>query len=167
MAYIPMPQGGNKKYPDYDWQHKKPGLAPSNPVTINSLFPQFERWAIGFDPLFETLKTISSDSKMSSYPPYNIFKSKDNYILEIAVAGFSKEDIKISVKELTLTVEGSALPSVDNYVHKGIASRDFKQDFALAEYVVVDSAEMKDGMLRIVLSQELPEEKKPKVIEIN
>jgi molecular chaperone IbpA len=56
---------------------------------------------------------------------------------------------------------------VDNYVHKGIASRDFKQDFALAEYVVVDSADMKDGMLRIILCQELPEEKKPKVIEIN
>lgn len=168
MALIPMPHEGNKKYPDYDW-HKKPGSGSitTTPVTINSLFPQFERWAIGFDPLFETLKTISSDVKATSYPPYNIYKSKDNYVLEIAVAGFSKEDIKISVKELTLTVEGSALPSVDNYVHKGIASRDFKQDFALAEYVVVDSAEMKDGMLRIVLSQELPEEKKPKVIEIH
>jgi len=166
MALIPMPHEGNKKYPDYDW-HKKPAATSPGPVTINSLFPQFERWAIGFDPLFETLKSIASESKMTSYPPYNIFKSKDNYVLEIAVAGFSKEDIKISVKELTLTVEGSALPSVDNYVHKGIASRDFKQDFALAEYVVVDSADMKDGMLRILLRQELPEEKKPKVIKIN
>lgn len=169
MALIPMPQGGNNKYPDYDW-HKKPGsgsITTTNPVTINSLFPQFERWAIGFDPLFDTLKSIASEAKTTSYPPYNIYKSKDNYVLEIAVAGFSKEDISISVKELVLTVEGSALPSVDSYVHKGIASRDFKQDFVLAEYVVVDGAEMKDGMLRILLRQELPEEKKPKVIEIN
>ena len=117
--------------------------------------------------MLETLKAISSESKLASYPPYNIFKTKDNYVLEIAAAGFAKEDIKISVKELTLTVEGSALPSVDNYVHKGIASRDFKQDFCLAEYVVVDGAEMKDGMLRILLRQELPEEKKPKVIKIS
>ena len=168
MALIPMSGNNQHKYPDYDW-HKKHGSGSTTtaPITINSLFPQFERWAIGFDPLFETLKSISAETKLSSYPPYNIFKSKENYVLEIAVAGFSKEDIKISVKELTLTVEGSALPSVDNYVHKGIASRDFKQDFALAEYVVVDGAEMKDGMLRILLRQELPEEKKPRVIEIN
>ena len=58
------------------------------------------------------------------------------------------------------------MPSVDAYVHKGIANRDFKQDFVLAEYVVVDGAELKDGMLRILLKQELPEEKKPKTIEI-
>ena len=163
-----MPHNG-KGYPDHEgWDTKKYSTTPiQKPMTIQTLFPNFDRWAIGFDPLLETLKAISSESKLASYPPYNIFKTKDNYVLEIAAAGFAKEDIKISVKELTLTVEGSALPSVDNYVHKGIASRDFKQDFCLAEYVVVDGAEMKDGMLRILLRQELPEEKKPKVIEIS
>lgn len=164
---IGMPTG--KSYPDHNWTNKTAYTsAPiQKPVTIQTLFPNFDRWAIGFDPLLETLRSISSDSKLASYPPYNIYKSKDNYVLEIAAAGFSREDIKISVKELTLTVEGSALPSVDNYVHKGIATRDFKQEFALAEYVVVDGAEMKDGMLRILLRQELPEEKKPKVITIS
>jgi molecular chaperone IbpA len=137
------------------------------PITITSLFPQFDRWAIGFDPLFDTFKHVSANTKTAGYPPYNIFKSKDNYVLEIAVAGFAKEDIKISVQELTLTVEGSALPSVDQYVHKGIATRDFKQDFVLAEYVVVSGAELKDGMLRILLKQELPEAKKAKTIEIS
>lgn len=163
MAIMPAPKG----YPNHDWHEKQQFSTPPKPITIQSLFPNFDRWAIGFDPLLQTLKEISSESKLTSYPPYNIFKSKDNYVLEIAAAGFSKEDIKITVKELTLTVEGSALPSVDNYVHKGIATRDFKQDFALAEYVVVDGAEMKDGMLRILLRQELPEEKKPKVISIS
>ena len=161
-----MPSTG-KGYPDHDWTSKDRTTTVTRPMTIQTLFPNFDRWAIGFDPLLETLKAISSESKLTSYPPYNIFKTKDNYVLEIAAAGFAKEDIKISVKELTLTVEGSALPSVDNYVHKGIASRDFKQDFCLAEYVIVDGAEMKDGMLRILLRQELPEENKPKIIEIS
>ena len=161
-----MPSTG-KGYPDHDWTSKDRTTTVTRPMTIQTLFPNFDRWAIGFDPLLETLKAISSESKLTSYPPYNIFKTKDNYVLEIAAAGFAKEDIKISVKELTLTVVGSALPSVDTYVHKGIASRDFKQDFCLAEYVVVDGAEMKDGMLRILLRQELPEEKKPKIIEIS
>jgi molecular chaperone IbpA len=135
-------------------------------VTITSIFPQFNRWAIGFDPLLETFKQASTGAKTGGYPPYNIFKYKDNYVLEIAVAGFAKEDIKISVQELTLTVEGVKLPSVDEYVHKGIANRDFKQDFVLAEYIVVTGAELKDGLLRIILEQELPEALQPKVINI-
>lgn len=155
-------------YPDQDWKTKHlPTPVVTKPMTISDLFPQFNRWAIGFDPLLETLKSISSESRLTTYPPYNIFKSKDNFVLEIAVAGFAKEDVKITVQELTLTVEGSSMPSVDTYVHKGIAGRDFKQEFALAEYVVVSGAEMKDGMLRILLKQELPEEKKSKTISIS
>jgi molecular chaperone IbpA len=135
-------------------------------TTINTIYPGFNRWAIGFDPLLQTLQQASDTSKQASYPPYNIFKYKNNYVLEIAIAGFGKEDIKISVKELTLTVEGVKLPSVDEYVHKGIANRDFKQDFVLAEYMVVGGAELKDGMLRITLEQDLPEAKKEKIITI-
>jgi len=134
-------------------------------LNMSNLFPQFNRWAIGFDPLLDTFSRVSN-AKSSGYPPYNILKKDDSYVLEIAVAGFVKEDIKISVQELTLTVEGVKLPSVDEYVHRGIANREFKQDFVLAEYVVVNGAEMKDGMLRITLEQELPEELQPKVIKI-
>ena len=176
MANMPMhgKDPFNDRYTD-QWGPKSPRDYTSYPkipktevpLTITSLFPQFDRWAIGFDPLFDTFKHVSANVKTAGYPPYNIFKSKDNYVLEIAVAGFAKEDIKISVQELTLTVEGSSMPSVDQYVHKGIATRDFKQDFVLAEYVVVDGADLKDGMLRILLKQELPEEKKAKIIEIS
>jgi len=135
-------------------------------MTISSLFPQFNRWAIGFDPLLTTLQQVSSAAKQSSYPPYNIYKDGDKYVLELAVAGFSKEDITISVKELQLTVEGQLEASEAEPIHKGIATRDFKQNFVLAEYVVVKGAELKDGMLRITLEQELPEEMQPKLIKI-
>jgi molecular chaperone IbpA len=142
------------------------GLTPDrSEITISNLYPQFNRWAIGFDPLFDTFSRVSS-AKSSGYPPYNILKKDDSYILEIAVAGFAKEDITITVQELQLTVEGRLEASEEAAVYKGIATRDFKQNFVLAEYVVVSGAELKDGMLRITLVQELPEEKKPKVIEI-
>ena len=142
-------------------------LFRSKVLTISDLFPQFNRWAIGFDPMFDTFKQVSSNVKVGGYPPYNIYKKKDQWILELAVAGFGKDDIKISVQELTLTVEGELEASELEPVHKGIATRDFKQDFALAEYVVVKSADLKDGLLRITLEQELPEEKKPQIISIN
>ena len=135
-------------------------------LTIQSLFPQFNRWAIGFDPLLHTLQQVSATAKQATYPPYNIYKDEDKYVLELAVAGFGKEDITISVKELQLTVEGRLEASEKEPIHKGIATRDFKQNFVLAEYVVVKGAELKDGMLRITLEQELPEELQPKVIKI-
>lgn len=148
-----------------DWHRSEP--ATTKVVTLNDLFPQFNRWAIGFDPLFDTFKQVSSTAKVGGYPPYNIYKKKDQWILELAVAGFSKEDITISVQELQLTVEGQLEESDEEPIHKGIATRDFKQNFALAEYIVVKGAELKDGLLRITLEQELPEEKKPKVIAIS
>ena len=175
MANMPMPgkkEPFSDRYND-DWNPKPPNYTSypkipkvEAPLTITSLFPQFNRWAIGFDPLFDTFKEVSSTVKAAGYPPYNIYKNKDSYVLELAVAGFAKEDITISVKELTLTVEGELEASGEEAIHKGIASRDFKQDFVLAEYVVVKSAELKDGLLRITLEQELPEEKKAKIIKI-
>jgi molecular chaperone IbpA len=173
-----MPSGNNKdhqmdRYTD-PWGPKGPKDYTTYPklpkvesVTINSLFPQFNRWAIGFDPLFDTFRHISAETKTSGYPPYNIYKNKDTYVLELAVAGFAKEDLTISVKELTLTVEGELGAPQEEALHKGIATRDFKQEFALAEYIVVKGAELKDGLLRITLEQELPEEKKAKTITIS
>ena len=177
MAIMPNP-GNDKQYASSDrytdpWGPKSPKdytsypkITKTEPLTITSLFPQFNRWAIGFDPLFDTFRTVSSTAKTSGYPPYNIYKNKDTYVLELAVAGFAKEDLTISVKELTLTVEGELSAPQEEALHKGIATRDFKQDFVLAEYVVVKGAELKDGLLRITLEQELPEEKKAKTIEI-
>lgn len=146
------------------WEPKETSIPKV--LTVNDLFPQFNRWAIGFDPLFDTFKHVAANTKTSGYPPYNIYKNDAQWILELAVAGFGKKDITISVQELSLTVEGQLEASEEEPIHKGIATRDFKQEFALAEYVVVKGAELKDGLLRITLEQELPEEKKPKVIEI-
>jgi len=148
------------------WTKPKQIQVPAPEITIQSLFPQFNRWAIGFDPLLQTLQQVSATAKQASYPPYNIYKDEDKYVLELAVAGFGKEDITISVKELQLTVEGRLEASEKEPIHKGIATRDFKQNFVLAEYVVVKGAELKDGMLRITLEQELPEELQPKLIKI-
>ena len=148
------------------WDHPKKQVTIPQQVTITSLFPQFNRWAIGFDPLLDTFKQVAAQSKTAGYPPYNIYRDKDTYVLELAVAGFAKEDITITVKELQLTVEGQLEASEQEPIHKGIATRDFKQDFVLAEYVVVKGAELKDGLLRITLEQELPEELQPKIIKI-
>jgi molecular chaperone IbpA len=147
------------------WDKKQVTTLPQQ-VTIQTLFPQFNRWAIGFDPMLDTFKQVAANSKAAGYPPYNIYKDEDTYVLELAVAGFAKEDITISVKELQLTVEGQLEASEQEPIHKGIATRDFKQDFVLAEYVVVKGAELKDGLLRITLQQELPEELQPKIIKI-
>ena len=154
----------NNRYTD-PWDTKKSIPTPQQ-VTIQTLFPQFNRWAIGFDPMLDVFKQVAANSKSAGYPPYNIYKDEDTYVLELAVAGFAKEDITISVKELQLTVEGELEASDQEPIHKGIATRDFKQDFVLAEYVVVKGAELKDGLLRITLKQELPEELQPKIIKI-
>jgi len=155
------------RYPSpFDKPYKSSQSLQMPEITITSLFPQFNRWAIGFDPLLETFKQVSTGVKTGGYPPYNIYKNKDTYVLELAVAGFGKEDITITVKELQLTVEGRLEASEQEPIHKGIATRDFKQDFVLAEYVVVKGAELKDGLLRITLEQELPVELQPKVIKI-
>jgi molecular chaperone IbpA len=173
MANMPMPAGYPKghdphqdRYPD-PWDYKRKQAVIPDPLTITSLFPQFNRWAIGFDPLLDTFKQVSLAAKTTGYPPYNIYKNEDTYVLELAVAGFGKEDLTITVKELQLTVEGQLEASEEKAIHKGIATRDFKQEFVLAEYVVVKGAELKDGLLRITLQQELPEELQPKVIKIS
>ena len=175
MANMPMPgypkghDPHRDRFPD-PWDKPYKPSTTINPasaeVTITSLFPQFNRWAIGFDPLLDTFKQVSANAKAAGYPPYNIYKDEDEYVLELAVAGFGKEDLTITVKELQLTVEGRLEASKKEPIHKGIATRDFKQDFVLAEYVVVKGAELKDGLLRITLEQELPEELQPKVIKI-
>jgi molecular chaperone IbpA len=134
--------------------------------TLSSIYPNINRWAIGFDPLFETFKTVSAESKRDSYPPYNLLIDGNQHVLELAVAGFTREEISVKVQERTLTIEGVKEATEGEYVHKGIATRDFHQTFALAEYVVIKGATMKDGFLTVTLEQELPEEKQAKIITI-
>ena len=131
------------------------------------LNPFLNSWTVGFDRHFQLLEELRKATK-PSYPPYNIIRVDDDehYLIEIAAAGFTKEDIDILFKDNQLTVKGSKGGDDADYVHKGIASRDFEQNFALADDVKVTGATMTDGILVISLEREVPEHKKPRTIEI-
>lgn len=147
-----------------------------NAVEMDSLFPKFDRWAIGFDSLVHTLTALSEVSKKSaSYPPFNISKfGGGKYEVLMAVAGFRREEINVTVKDRVLTVTSDSAAylgdeetvAVGELLHQGIAQRDFTQTFALGEHVEVESASLEDGLLRIKLVTNTPEEKKPKTIEV-
>ena len=126
------------------------------------------------DPFFigfnRDLARLNSAHKINSqsYPPYDLLKlDEDTYRLSLAIAGFTKEDISVSVDNGTLIIKGEIVEVADaEIVHKGIASRKFVRSFALGEYMEVSGAELKDGMLHINVDRIVPEEKKPKEIKI-
>jgi molecular chaperone IbpA len=131
-------------------------------------------WAIFNDPFFigfnRNLTQLNNVYKTNnqSYPPYDLLKlDEDTYRLSLAVAGFSKDNINVSVENGSLSIKGELAEVIDaEVVHKGIAGRKFTRTFALGEYMEVSSAELKDGMLTIDIVRVIPEEKKPKSIEI-
>jgi len=122
---------------------------------------------VGFDRLFGDMDRLFTH-QAPSYPPYNIERISDSeYVITIAVAGFSQGDLSVTVDNGQLTVAGHKEDSDEqNWLHKGIATRDFRRSWNLAEYVEVVSAVCKDGMLKVSLKQEVPEALKPKEIEI-
>lgn len=120
---------------------------------------------IGFDKMFDRL--TNTTSAQSGFPPYNVRKvDEDTYVVELAVAGFNKDSIDITEHDGVLTIKGERPEDVEEYVHKGIAGRKFTRTFTLAEYMYVDSADLNDGMLYVVVKRDIPEEKKPKTIAI-
>ena len=123
---------------------------------------------IGFNRELERLNTVHNLATRQAYPPYDILKlDEDTYRLSLAVAGFSKSDIDVSVDNGTLIVKGEITETADaEVVHKGIAGRKFTRTFALGEYMEVSSAELKDGMLTINIVRIVPEDKKPKTIKV-
>lgn len=124
---------------------------------------------IGFSREFDRLSTLQKDNSSVSYPPYNVIKiDDDNYRLDLALAGFDKEDVDVSVKDGTLYIKGEKLEDeVDqNFVYRGIATRKFTRSYALAEYMEVEDAELSNGILSINVTRIIPEEKKPKSITI-
>jgi molecular chaperone IbpA len=123
---------------------------------------------IGFNRELDRLNAVHNLATRQAYPPYDIFKlDEDTYKLSLAVAGFSKDDINVSVDNGTLIVKGELVEVADaEVVHKGIAGRKFTRTFALGEYMEVTGAEMKDGMLHIDIDRIIPEDKKPKEIAI-
>ena len=124
----------------------------------------FRAMTVGFDSLFNDI----ADFRPSSYPPYIIEQVGDcEYKLTFAVAGFSEKDISVTQKENTLAIEGENSSSEKEYLYKGIAERTFKQSFKLSEYMNVKDAKLEEGMLNILLVQDLPKEKQPRQIKIN
>lgn len=137
----------------------------------NTLMDVFnDPFLIGFTREFDRLNSIQKTNSKVAYPPYNVLKySDDSYALELAVAGFAKDEIDVTVKDGSLIISGEKLsPEVDDYfLHRGIATRKFTRSFALGEFMEVDEAEMNNGILSVTINRVVPEEKKPKQISIN
>jgi molecular chaperone IbpA len=131
-------------------------------------FSPLYRSVVGFDRLADMLDAANTETS-GGYPPYNIERTADNaYRIDIAVAGFKAADLNIEVKENLLTVQGrkSETDETRRYLHRGLAERNFERRFQLADYVIVTSADLADGLLSISLKRELPEALKPRRIEI-
>jgi molecular chaperone IbpA len=134
-------------------------------------FSPLYRSTVGFDRLFSMLDQMAtSESAAQTYPPYNIERTGDNaYRITIAVAGFSEADLSIEARENTLTVKGEKKSEVREdaeVLYRGIASRAFERRFQLADHVEVKGASLENGLLHVDLVREIPENKKPRAIQI-
>ena len=125
------------------------------------------RQFVGFDSLFEELNEMAA-RKESNYPAYNIAKDdEENYRIEVALAGFSANEISIETEKGVLKIEANKAEQRSNYIHQGIAQRGFSKLFRLAEHIKIDDAQFVDGILTIALRREIPEAERPKKIKIN
>ena len=129
----------------------------------NRLTPSlFRQMVIGFDDFFNDIHNVDK-----TYPPYNIKKTgEDIYTLEMAIAGFKKSDIKVNVENNILKVTGEQKKNDNDYIHKGMATRNFIRSFSLARHIEVEEAKMEDGLLKIKIIRNLPKELRPKEIKI-
>lgn len=143
-------------------------------MTYHNLMPvafkDFDKYFVGFEDQFNRLSKIHDDltKNIPNYPPYNIKKTGENtYAIELAVAGFGKQDIEIELADGKLIVRGNLSDNTDeSYLFKGIANRAFTRTFALDDQIEVQDADMLNGMLRIFLERIIPEHRKPKKIDI-
>jgi molecular chaperone IbpA len=141
-----------------------------------SIFNQLRPVTIGFDNVFDHFERMMDDHNFNemvryNYPPYNIVKTGDyTYNIELALAGFNKKDIDITMEDGMLNiksvVEATKDKDEDGVIHKGIAKRYFSKSFTIAEDVEVKGAELKDGLLKVSLERIVPESKKPRTINI-
>lgn len=132
-------------------------------------FSPLYRSTVGFDRLFDLLDQNAQIEPMTNWPPYNIEKlGEDQYVITMAIAGFAPDEVELMQKENLLLVSGQRKGSEEGkqYLHRGIATRAFKQSFNLADHVKVTSASLDNGLLTIALKREVPEALKPRRIEI-
>lgn len=141
-------------------------------MTFNlSTLKDFDKFFVGFDDQFNRLSKLHDDltKNIPNYPPYNIKKTGDNtYVIELAVAGFARQDIEIELADGKMVVKGNVQSDEESesFLFKGIAARNFTRSFALDDQVEVKDAEMINGMLKVFLERVIPEHKKPKKIEV-
>jgi molecular chaperone IbpA len=122
--------------------------------------------AIGFEDMFNRFDYLTSIN--SGFPHYNIRKETEGkYVIELALAGYKKDEVSVEVKDGVLIIEGKSKEDLSNYVHQGIAKRSFKRQFQLADYVECKGGKLEDGMLNVELEYNPPENKKPKKITID
>jgi molecular chaperone IbpA len=128
------------------------------------------RSLVGFDRLADQLDAAARTEAASGYPPYNIERTGENdYRIEIAVAGFKPDELTVEVKENLLTVTGRKVANdgdAKQYLHRGLAERNFERKFQLTDYLIVEDADLSNGLLSIALKRELPEALKPRTVEI-
>ena len=138
-----------------------------------SLFNKLRPVSVGFDSVFDHFESLFNESPSlhTNYPPYDILKTDEHsYVIELAVAGFSKKDIAVTVENGVLTVEsdreGNSENSGQEIIHRGISKRYFKKSFSISDDVEIRGAELKDGLLRISMEKIIPESRKRKEISI-
>ena len=140
-----------------------------------SIFNSLRPFSIGFDDMFDQFENMLGNGGLtmqSNYPPYNIRKTgKDNYSIEVALAGFNKNDVEVELEDNLLTVRTKQISKSENnsdgeILHKGISQRQFARSFTIADDVKVNGAQLKDGLLTIACERIVPEHKKKKLIEI-
>ena len=144
-------------------------MVTSKALSLFDNFNQLTPYAVGYDRVFDQLqKYVQNNVQSSGFPPYNIQKGGDyNYTIEIALAGFSKDDIEVEVADGTLSVRSDKKSEPDDYSsHRGISYRRFDRKFTLADDIIVNGASLENGMLTIELERVIPEEKKPRLIEV-
>jgi molecular chaperone IbpA len=131
---------------------------------VQSLFPRSS--FVGFDHLLNELDHVAKHAN-DHYPPHNIIKiGETDYLIELAVAGFTKDELSIEVKDRTLTIIGEHVSRGREFIHRGISTKKFKRTFRLSEHVQVHGADLKDGILSVELKYVVPEELRPRRIEI-
>jgi molecular chaperone IbpA len=133
-------------------------------INVNSLFPRAS--FVGFDHLFQELEYTAKHSN-DHYPPHNIIRTnEDDYLIELAIAGFSQDEINVEVKDRTLTVIGEHISKGRDFIHRGISTKKFKRTFRLSEHVNVNGADIQDGILAIELQYIIPDQMRPRKISI-
>lgn len=139
------------------------------PRNVLDMFKDLDKFYVGFDDNWNRMAKLHDDltKNIPNYPPYNIRKVEDNkYVIELAVAGFGKSDIEITLEDNKLVISGASSDDQDNFLFKGIANRAFTRTFALDDHIEIHNAEMINGMLKIALERIIPEHKKPRKIEV-